>query len=416
MRAIPVKDGNSKIPDPQVSASKVEIARQTFRWDIIRSCLSGLMDSGWRIFALLVVTRYFDGTSFAKALVPAAFTIGLLSTPIALFYLPRLRLQTSKLCSINYMISGILFWVASLGVDSLWLFLGAGTAAAAVLAQQMPLLIHIYSTNYASGLRGKRVAYAISVSITIAPVFGWFGGQLLEEDLSQFPILFQIMAAACIFSGICIYKVPSEILQRSPSGNPLTHLSLAWKDKVFGCMLGMWMILGFGNLSTMPLQIEYMTSDEYSIHATNTQIAIAGIIIPSTVRIFATSIWGHLFDAFNFFLVRAFTSAIQLAAILIFFFSDTMAGIYIGSLGYGLAMAGGNVNWSLWVTKFAPPGQESDYMTVHSFMTGVRGLVAPFIGFYMLNLISIQSWATIGSLLVALSIVLLFPISRLARR
>ena len=93
-----------------------------------------------------------------------------------------------------------------------------------------------------------------------------------------------------------------------------------------------------------------------------------------------------------------------------------MAGIYIGSVGYGLAMAGGNVNWSLWVTKFAPPGQESDYMTVHSFMTGVRGLVAPFVGFYMLNLISIQSWATIGSLLVALSIVLLFPISRLARR
>ena len=199
-----MKDGNSKIPDPQVSASKVEIARQTFRWDIIRSCLSGLMDSGWRIFALLVVTRYFDGTSFAKALVPAAFTIGLLSTPIALFYLPRLRLQTSKLCSINYMISGILFWVASLGVDSLWLFLGAGTAAAVLLAQQMPLLIHIYSTNYTSGLRGKRVAYAISVSIAIAPVFGWFGGQLLEEDLSQFPILFQIMAAACIFSGICI--------------------------------------------------------------------------------------------------------------------------------------------------------------------------------------------------------------------
>lgn len=408
--------GNSKPSDSQVQLSKADIAKRTFRWDIIRSCLSGLMDSGWRIFALLVVTRYFDGSSFSKALVPAAFTVGLLTTPIALFYLPRLKLHTSKLCSINYMLSGVLFWVSSLGVDSLWLFLGTGSLAAALLAQQMPLLIHIYSTNYASGLRGKRVAYAISVSIAIAPFFGWFGGQLLEEDLSKFPILFQIMAAACVFSGICIYRVPSEILQRSPSANPLTHLSLAWKDKVFGCMLGMWMILGFGNLSTMPLQIEYMTSEDYSIHATNTQVAIAAIIIPSIVRIFATSVWGHLFDAFNFFLVRALTSAIQLAAILTFFFSDTITGIYLGSVGYGLAMAGGNVNWSLWVTKFAPEGQESDYMTVHSFMTGVRGLIAPFIGFYMVNLISIQSWATVGSLLVALSIILLLPISRLARR
>ncbi len=411
-----MKGENAKSPDSPAQAIRAEIAKRTFRWDMIRSCLSGLMDAGWRIFALLVVTRYFDGSSFSKALVPAAFTIGLLSTPIALFYLPRLKLHTSKLCSINYMLSGALFWVASLGVDSLWLFLGAGTIAAALLAQQMPLLIHIYSTNYASGLRGKRVAYAISVSIAIAPVFGWFGGQLLEEDLSKFPILFQLMAAACLFSGVCIYQVPSEILQRSPSANPLTHLSLAWKDKVFGCMLGMWMILGFGNLSTMPLQIEYMTSDDYSIHATNTQVAMAAIIIPSIVRIFATSIWGHLFDAFNFFLVRALTSAIQLTAILVFFFSDTIAGIYLGAVGYGLAMAGGNVNWSLWVTKFAPEGQESDYMTVHSFMTGVRGLAAPFIGFYMVNLISIQSWATIGSLMVAISIVLLFPISRLASR
>jgi len=374
------------------------------------------MDAGWRTFALLIVTRYFDGSSFAKALVPAAFMIGLLSTPVALFYLPRLKQPTAKLCSFNYCFSGILFFISSLGGDSLWLFLGAGTIASALLAQQMPLLIHIYSTNYPSGIRGKRVSYAITVSVAIAPVFGWFGGLLLEKDLSQFPVLFQIMGAACIFSGLCIYRVPSEILQRSPRGNPLTHISLAWKDKVFGCMLGMWMVLGFGNLSTMPLQIEYMTSDKYSIQASNTQIAIAAIVVPSIVRILATSVWGHLFDAFNFFLIRGLASFVQLVAMLTFFFADTIWGIYLGSVGYGLALAGANVNWSLWVTKFSPEGQESNYMTVHSFMTGVRGLIAPFLGFYMITFLSIQSWAAMGSFLVALSILLLFPISRLARR
>lgn len=404
------------IPSNKEPEKAIEVARQTFRWDIIRSCLSGLMDAGWRTFALLIVTQYFDGSSFSKAIVPAAYMIGLLSTPVVLFYLPRLNLPTARLCSINYYLSGLLFFISSLGGDSLWLFLGAGTIASALLAQQMPLLIHIYSTNYPSGIRGKRVSYAITVSVAIAPVFGWFGGLLLEKDLSQFPILFQIMGAACIFSGLCINRVPSEILQRVRRGNPLTHISLAWKDKVFGCMLGMWMVLGFGNLSTMPLQIEYMTSDQYSIQASNTQIAIAAIVIPSIVRILATSIWGHLFDAFNFFLIRGLSSFVQLAAMLTFFFADTIWGIYLGSVGYGLALAGANVNWSLWVTKFAPEGQESNYMTVHSFMTGVRGLVAPFIGFYMINLLSIQSWAAVGSFLVALSILMLFPISRLARR
>ena len=394
----------------------VEIARRTLRWDMMRSSLAGFIDAGWRTFALLVVTRYFDASSFAKALVPAAFMIGLLTTPIALFYFPRLRMRTSTICSGNYVCAGCLFLVASAGQDKLWLFLGAGTIAAAVLAQQMPLLVHIYSTNYAPSIRGKRVAYAITLSVALVPFFGWFGGQLLERDISEFPILFQIMAGACFFSGVCIYMTPSRILQRSPKSNPLTHLSLAWKDKVFGCMLGMWMILGFGNLTTMPLQIEYMTSDEYSIQATNTQIAIAAIVIPSITRIIATSIWGHLFDAFNFFLVRGLASCIQLAAIVTFFFADSILGIYLGAFGYGLALAGGNVNWSLWVTKFAPVGQETNYMSVHTFTAGIRGLVAPFIGFYMIQFFSIQGWALFGSLLVGLSICLLYPISQFARR
>ena len=116
----------------------------------------------------------------------------------------------------------------------------------------MPLLVHIYSTNYASSIR-KRVAYAITLSVAL--FLGWFGGQLLERDISAFPILFQIMAGAAFSEAVS--TTPSRILQRSPKSNPLTHLSLAWKDKVFGCMLGMWMILGFGNLTTMPLQIEH---------------------------------------------------------------------------------------------------------------------------------------------------------------
>ncbi len=374
------------------------------------------MDAGWRTFALLVVTQHFNGSSFAKGLVPAAFMIGLLSTPIALFYLPRLRVRSAKICSINYFLAGFLFVISSLGKDSLWLFLTSGALAAALLAQQMPLLVHIYSTNYASAIRGKRVAYAITLSVAIAPIFGWFGGQFLEADLAQFPALFQLMAFACIVSGLCIHQVPSEVLRRSPKSNPLTHLSLVWKDKVFGAILAMWMILGFGNLSTMPLQIEYMTSPSHGIQATSTQIAIATIVIPSIVRILATSIWGHLFDALNFFLIRGLASVILLVSMVVFFFADTLAGIYLGSAGYGLALAGANVNWSLWVTKFAPEGEESNYMTVHSFMTGIRGLLAPFIGFYMISFFSIREWTTIGALLVGLSIILILPISRLARR
>ena len=39
--------------------------------------------------------------------------------------------------------------------------------------------------------------------------------------------------------------------------------------------------------------------------------------------------------------------------------------------------AGADVAWSLWVTKFAPPERVADYMSVHTFFTGVRGFLAP---------------------------------------
>ena len=37
--------------------------------------------------------------------------------------------------------------------------------------------------------------------------------------------------------------------------------------------------------------------------------------------------------------------------------------------------------WSLWVTKFSPAEHVAEYMSVHTFLTGCRGVIAPFIAF-----------------------------------
>ncbi len=378
--------------------------------------MNGILDAGWRTFALLIVTTFFQGSSFAKALVPSAFAIGLLATPITVFYFSKLEIKTAKLSSGGYVVATICYIVASMGTDSLWLFLISGVIGASALSQQMPLLIHIYSTNYTTAQRGKKVAVGISLGVGLALPFGLLGGMMLERDITRFPILFQIMALACFLSAVVMWFMPSEKLEVSKGGNPLRHLSLVWKDKVFGCMLGMWMILGFGNLATMPLQIEYMTGEIYGIQASYTQVAIASIIIPSIARMLAGTVWGVAFDKYNYFLIRGGASAVVLVAMLVFFFSESMVGIYIGAAGYGVAMAGANVNWSLWVTKFAPIGQEANYMSIHSFMTGIRGLVAPFFGFYMITLISLRETIVFGAILVGLSIILLYPISQMTRR
>ena len=82
---------------------------------------------------------------------------------------------------------------------------------------------------------------------------------------------------------------------------------------------------------------------------------------------------------------------------------------------FGIALAGARVNWSLWVTKFAPLDQESNYMSIHGFLTGVRGLGAPFMGFYLIQVFSIQDTAAMSIGLILFATTLLSPISRMVK-
>jgi hypothetical protein len=70
---------------------------------------------------------------------------------------------------------------------------------------------------------------------------------------------------------------------------------------------------------------------------------------------------------------------------------------------WGLANAGGNVTWGLWVTKLAPKHAVAEYMSVHTFLTGVRGLLAPMIAFAAIEVMSFEtlSWICGAAILSA---------------
>jgi hypothetical protein len=53
-------------------------------------------------------------------------------------------------------------------------------------------------------------------------------------------------------------------------------------------------------------------------------------------------------------------------------------------------------------------------MSVHTFMTGFRGVIAPFIGFHLITQASAGAAAWISASLIALSMILLGPARRKA--
>ena len=56
----------------------------------------------------------------------------------------------------------------------------------------------------------------------------------------------------------------------------------------------------------------------------------------------------------------------------------------------------------MWVTKFAPPGRVADYMSIHTFFTGVRGLIAPLVAFHLIARLPFHlvGWICAGLILI----------------
>jgi MFS family permease len=83
---------------------------------------------------------------------------------------------------------------------------------------------------------------------------------------------------------------------------------------------------------------------------------------------------------------------------------------------YGISGAGGDVAWSLWVTKFAPPERVADYMSVHTFLTGVRGVLAPLVAFAVASPASLNLLATVSVALIVAATLILVPEIKFGRK
>jgi MFS family permease len=89
--------------------------------------------------------------------------------------------------------------------------------------------------------------------------------------------------------------------------------------------------------------------------------------------------------------------------IVAFFTTGSLTGLVMGAIMFGISNAGADVAWSLWVTKFAPPDRVADYMSVHTFFTGVRGVAAPLVAFYLVAQLSPHAlgWISVGLIMIA---------------
>jgi len=278
----------------------------------------------------------------------------------------------------------------------------------------IPLMTQIYQENYPDFQRGKLFSRAFMLRIAMAAAFSEIAGRVLSAHLGYFRWLLIAFAAAFAFASFCFARIPSQPLTASGGTHPFRALRYARSDRVFRITLISWMFLGFATLMMSPLRIEYLANPIHGVTLqaqplTPTQIALLVGVIPNLARLVLSPIWGVLFDRMNFFILRITLNLGFALGAISFFVGGSMPWLVVAGILFGVSNAGADVAWSLWVTKFAPPERVADYMSVHTFFTGVRGVVAPLVAFYFIAGLPLHVVGWICAALIAIGTSLLVP-------
>ncbi len=388
--------------------------QRTYHHEKWRSVSAGVLETASSTFLLLIAVRWFQAGAMAKALVAGGGSIGLLITPWLVMAVARSRWAAARAAA-------LLSWLGAASLvgmalaPSLPVFVAGSVLAMAAAAAGVPLLTQIYHDNYPATARGRLFARTIMIRIASAALFSYVAGRLFSGRLDQFPWLLLIFALAFAAAAILLGRYPSRPLKVLEGTHPLRAWRSLKEDRLFRLTLAAWMLMGFGNLMMYPLRVEYLANPRYGLALSVSLIALYTGVIPNLARLVLSPLWGWLFDHMNFFALRVTLNIGFAAGILTFFLSDSPAGLTAGAIIFGIANAGGDVAWSLWVTKLAAPDRVADYMAVHTFFTGVRGVLAPVVSFQLLTRLDMLTMGWIATGLILAASLLLVPEIRAGR-
>jgi MFS family permease len=393
-----------------------DVVGRTQLIDVFRSIPLGVILPLETSVLLTIAIKHFDASGFTKGLVAAAGGFGLLLAPAITALARRYGYTAMAMASLVSLIAAIGFAVAAL--DHIGLFVAGSLIGLTAVNAGYPLMIFTYERNFPALERGKRVGRGMVMKVAVsAPLAIVMGAWLRDHgDLWWLVVLTGALASVCL-AGLD-RRIPSE--QLNDVGEErlrlLPHFELMQEDRQLRLTLIAWMLMGFGNLMLVPLRVEYLAQPKYGIGADAATIMLLTVAIPAVMRLVTTPIFGRLFDRMSFFASRIMINLLFAAYVAAFFTGSSNAGLLIGSITLGVAIAGGDLMWMLWVTKFAPADKVADYMGLHTFFTGIRAVLAPLLAFVVVGVVPLPVIALTSALLMIISSAILVPEARAERR
>ncbi len=391
--------------------------RRTFAAEAVRAIASGVIETALATFAVLIAVNRFESGPLTKSLLLACPALGLLGSLVIVPLAVRAGLTASRAAAGISLVSLGGFLIAALGAQRETVFVLGMIIGIGVLTMAIPLQTHYLRANYPVSRRGRLFSVTIFLRALTTMVMSWVFGVYLDADFSRYPTLLWCMAGASAVVVVCYLCVPSTTLRDAAEKRHrlLESVHVSRDDRVFVRVLMAMMILGLGVLSANALRVDFLANPEHGLALDVKTVSIITGIIPSVVRLGSTFFWGLLFDRMNFFILRGLINLVFLVGILLHFVWADVTLIMIGAALFGLARGGGEIMFNLWVTKVAPFDRIADYMSVHTFLAGIRLLLAPFLGFFLVTWVSVSLMVAVSASLALASIGFVIWAARAAR-
>jgi MFS family permease len=351
-------------------------------------------------FGMLIAVRVFHLGDMAKSIFLSATSGGLMTSLFVVPLLLRARSTIARTAAKVQMLGGVCMAASALFPRSPVIFIAGLSLGLFCFSMQIPLMTQIYRLNYPESARGRLFALAGMTRAATGMGFGFLGGWLLGLDLDNYVWLLWAFAASGFLSGWWTYGLPAVSWETTETQDTRLWSALEWirADRDFRTLLISWMMMGIGNLIASCLFVEYLANPRHGINLPEQTVAWIAGVVPVIFRMLCSYPWGLIYDRVGLFVVRSVLNLIFAAAILTFFLGHSITAWTIGMALWGIANAGGNVTWGLWVTKLAPKHAVAEYMSVHTFLTGLRGLIAPYIAFAAIKYVSFPNLSILCSI------------------
>ncbi len=380
----------------------------TYRYDLWRGAFRGTLSIGATNVGLFVIIRHFNADETIKSLVAASPFIGMFLSVFLVHYLSRTGWKKSLCGALPTLLSAICLFLSA-AADSVYGFAGFLIAGFICVNSMIPFLTSIYSDNYPEKRRGKLFSRPLILTVSSSIIFSYAAASIMDWNILHYREIFAFIGFCALGKAYAVFSMPSRPIEKDNQKNPLGNYKYIFKDPSFGWVLLSWFIMGFANLWTLPLRVEYIASSAYGIEGTALLVAALTTVVPEACRLLFTPFWARLFDRINFITLRMAINIFFATGVGLFFLTTNLWVIALGSAFIGMAFGGGSIAWGLWVTKYAPPGKAAAYMSVHVSLTGVRGTLGPPLGYWMLARVGPQNIGLISAGMMILATVMLIP-------